>query len=87
MKFAGQWHTRRRSFAHGRGVCPTDGHAPMAVAVRVDVLDDKRVGMCPACFAQATGPGVGLTPSPIGKGAGVSSTGNTPWRVVLGGGG
>jgi hypothetical protein len=43
--------------------------------------------MCPACFAQATGPGVGLTPSPIGKGTGVSNTGNTPWRVVLGGGG
>ncbi len=68
------------------------GHAEAAIMNRlgseweiVGMASSTR--MCPACFAQATGPGVGLTQSPIGKGAGVSSTGNTPWRVVLGGGG
>ncbi|MFD7646012.1 polymorphic toxin-type HINT domain-containing protein, partial [Kitasatospora sp. NPDC059795] len=68
------------------------GHAEATIMNRLG-SDWEIVGMasstrmCPTCFAQATGPGVGLTPSPIGKGTGVSSTGNTPWRVVLGGGG
>ncbi|WP_033260440.1 polymorphic toxin-type HINT domain-containing protein, partial [Kitasatospora setae] len=68
------------------------GHAEATIMNRLG-SDWEIVGMasstrmCPTCFAQATGPGVGLTPSPIGKGAGVSRTGNTPWRVVLGGGG
>jgi hypothetical protein len=38
--------------------------------------------MCTECLEQAQG--LGLKPSNIGKGTGVSSTGNTPWRVVLG---
>ncbi|WP_234322723.1 RHS repeat-associated core domain-containing protein [Streptomyces sp. NRRL S-350] len=68
------------------------GHAEATIMNRLG-SDWEIVGMasstrmCPTCFAQATGPGVGLTPSPIGKGTGVSSTGNTPWRVVLGVGG
>ncbi|QES51438.1 hypothetical protein DEJ50_29940 [Streptomyces venezuelae] len=76
----------------GERYIPGQGHAEATIMNRLG-SDWKIVGMasstrmCPACFAQATGPGVGLTPSPIGKGTGVSSTGNTPWRVVLGGGG
>ncbi|MFE4825231.1 hypothetical protein ACFRFU_54930, partial [Streptomyces sp. NPDC056704] len=76
----------------GERYIPGQGHAEATIMNRLG-SDWEITGMassarmCPACLAQATGPGVGLTPSPIGKGAGVSSTGNTPWRVVLGGGG
>ncbi|MFJ1616804.1 LamG-like jellyroll fold domain-containing protein [Streptomyces sp. NPDC088249] len=76
----------------GERYIPGQGHAEATIMNRLG-SDWEITGMasstrmCPACFAQATGPGVGLTPSPIGKGTGVSSTGNTPWRVVLGGGG
>ncbi|WP_411074167.1 polymorphic toxin-type HINT domain-containing protein [Streptomyces sp. cmx-4-7] len=76
----------------GERYIPGQGHAEATIMNRLG-SDWEIAGMasstrmCPACFAQATGPGVGLTPSPIGKGTGVSSTGNTPWRVVLGGGG
>lgn len=76
----------------GERYIPGQGHAEATIMNRLG-SDWEIAGMasstrmCPACFAQATGSGVGLTPSPIGKGAGVSSTGNTPWRVVLGGGG
>ncbi|MEU3981757.1 RHS repeat-associated core domain-containing protein [Streptomyces sp. NPDC026672] len=76
----------------GERYIPGQGHAEATIMNRLG-SDWEITGMasstrmCPACFAQATGPGMGLTPSPIGKGAGVSSTGNTPWRVVLGGGG
>ncbi|MFD8723883.1 polymorphic toxin-type HINT domain-containing protein [Streptomyces sp. NPDC059629] len=76
----------------GERYIPGQGHAEATIMNRLG-SDWEITGMasstrmCPACLAQATGPGVGLTPSPIGKGAGVSSTGNTPWRVVLGGSG
>ncbi|WP_432163949.1 polymorphic toxin-type HINT domain-containing protein, partial [Streptomyces tendae] len=76
----------------GERYIPGQGHAEATIMNRLG-SDWKITGMasstrmCHACFAQATGPRVGLTPSPIGKGAGVSSSGNTPWRVVVGGGG
>ncbi|WP_437096274.1 polymorphic toxin-type HINT domain-containing protein [Streptomyces sp. enrichment culture] len=76
----------------GERYIPGQGHAEATIMNRLG-SDWEITGMasstrmCPACFAQATGPGVDLTPSPIGKGTRVSSTGNTPWRVVLGGGG
>ncbi|WP_255293220.1 Hint domain-containing protein, partial [Streptomyces niveus] len=67
------------------------GHAEATIMNRLG-SDWEVVGMasstrmCPACFAQATGPGLGLKPSWIGRGSGLSSSGNTPWRVVLRGG-
>ncbi|MEU5068879.1 ricin-type beta-trefoil lectin domain protein [Streptomyces virginiae] len=76
----------------GERYIPGQGHAETTIMNRLG-SDWEIAGMasstrmCPPCFAQATGPGVGLTPSPIGKGTGVSSTGNTPWRVVLKDGG
>ncbi|MET9669630.1 polymorphic toxin-type HINT domain-containing protein [Streptomyces sp. NPDC006475] len=64
------------------------GHAEATIMNRLGA-DWRIMGMasstrmCPACFAQARG--IGLTQSQIGRGDGVSSAGNTPWRVVLGG--
>ncbi|MGW7207582.1 ricin-type beta-trefoil lectin domain protein [Streptomyces sp. NPDC054837] len=76
----------------GERYIPGKGHAEATIMSRLG-SDWEIAGMasstrmCPACFMQATGSGVGLMPSPIGKGMGMSGTGNTPWRVVLGGGG
>lgn len=76
----------------GERYIPGQGHAEATIMNRLG-SDWEIVGMasstrmCPACLAQATSPSIGLTPSSIGMGTGVSSTGNTPWRVVLGGGG
>jgi hypothetical protein len=72
----------------GERYIPGQGHAEATIMNRLgsdwEILGmASSTRMCPACFAQATGPGVSLTPSSIGKGLGVSNTGNTPWRVVL----
>ncbi|MEU3788164.1 hypothetical protein, partial [Streptomyces sp900129855] len=64
------------------------GHAEATIMNKLG-SDWKIVGMasstrmCPVCLTQATD--MGLRPSSIGMGTGVSSTNNTPYRVVLGG--
>ncbi|WP_331768195.1 polymorphic toxin-type HINT domain-containing protein [Embleya sp. NBC_00896] len=73
----------------GERYIPGEGHAEATIINATNgqwniIGMASSTRMCPGCLAQARQRG--LTQSDIGKGNGISSTGNTPWRVVLGGG-